>query len=189
MCFVHLLLMISWKTHLQNSLLTLLRPTHSLSNVYAQNNRIFFNVFVNRNVRKNLQNFDIWQQCWQCININANHIVYRSSKNVIQYNYNVYFLWVWFTDFTLWVIMCTQFTVCTANSACCRLRLFFKPLRDFCTKTETICVCCYKSTSNKTSWYNRCVKPRMVTCEIKLFQPLKLFRNYFSDIGHVGKYS
>ena len=25
--------------------------------------------------------------------------------------------------------------------------------------------------------------------EIKLFQPLKLFQNYFSDIGHVGKYS
>ena len=29
----------------------------------------------------------------------------------------------------------------------------------------------------------------MSETEIKLFQPLKLFQNYFSDIEHVGKYS
>jgi len=29
----------------------------------------------------------------------------------------------------------------------------------------------------------------MPETEIKLFQPLKLFQNYFSDIEHVGKYS
>ena len=29
----------------------------------------------------------------------------------------------------------------------------------------------------------------MSKTEIKLFQPLKLFQNYFSDIEHVGKYS
>jgi len=28
----------------------------------------------------------------------------------------------------------------------------------------------------------------MSETEIKLFQPLKLFQNYFSDIEHVGKY-
>ena len=32
------------------------------------------------------------------------------------------------------------------------------------------------------------MQPRLKT-EIKLFQPLKLFQNYFSDVEHVGKYS
>jgi len=37
----------------------------------------------------------------------------------------------------------------------------------------------------------QCFKSHVTTSEIisQLFQPLKLFQNYFGDIEHVGKYS